>query len=51
MDLPDIASGSAGLSGKSFGQWVQIGFAVSLPLIAFGILALIIFFWMAQKVP
>ncbi|MEY2501232.1 MAG: hypothetical protein QOI07_1566 [Verrucomicrobiota bacterium] len=51
MDLPDIASGSAGLSGKSFGQWVQIGFAVSLPLIAFGILALIIFLWMAQKVP
>jgi predicted RNase H-like nuclease (RuvC/YqgF family) len=51
MDLPEIASGTAGLSGKSFGQWVQIGFAVSLPLIAFGILALIIFFWMAQKVP
>jgi len=51
IDLPEIASGTAGLSGKSFGQWVQIGFAVSLPLIAFGILALIIFFWMAQKVP
>ena len=28
----------------------QIGFAVTLPLIAFGILALLIFFWMAQKV-
>src|SRR5881394_4473701 len=42
IDLPEINSGTAGLSGKSFGQWVQIGFAVSLPLIAFGILALII---------
>jgi cell division protein FtsB len=51
IDLPDIASSTAGLSGKSFAQWVQIGFAVSLPLIAFGILALIIFFWMAQKTP
>ncbi|HEV2803834.1 MAG TPA: hypothetical protein VGW57_02775 [Chthoniobacterales bacterium] len=51
IDLPEIASGTAGLGGKSFGQLVQIGFAVSLPLIAFGILALIIFFWMAQKVP
>src|SRR4051794_17477138 len=51
IDLPEIASGTAGLSGKSFGQWMQIGFALSLPLIAFGILALIIFFWMAQKVP
>jgi cell division protein FtsB len=51
IDLPEIASGTAGLGGKSFGQWVQIGFAVSLPLIAFGILALIVFFWMAQKVP
>jgi hypothetical protein len=50
MELPEIASGAGGLNGKSFGQWVQIGFAVSLPLIAFGILALIIFFWMAQKV-
>jgi hypothetical protein len=28
---------------------MQIGFAVTLPLIAFGILALLIFFWMAQK--
>ena len=50
INLPEVASGTAGLGGKSFGQWVQIGFAVTLPLIAFGILALLIFFWMAQKV-
>jgi len=50
MDLPQVASSTAGLSGKSFMEWMQIGFAVTLPLIAFGIVALIIFFWMAQKV-
>jgi hypothetical protein len=50
MDLPDVTAGTAGLGGKSFAQWLQIGFAVTLPLIVFGILALFIFFWMAQKV-
>jgi hypothetical protein len=50
MELPSVASSTAGLGGKSFMEWLQIGFAVTLPLIAFGILALIIFFWMAQKV-
>lgn len=50
MDLPEVTSQTAGLGGKSFVQWLQIGFAVTLPLIAFGILALLIFFWMAQKV-
>src|SRR5438477_11262360 len=50
MDLPEVASGTAGLGGKSFVQWLQIGFAVTLPLIVFGILALLIFFWLAQKV-
>jgi hypothetical protein len=50
MELPEVATGTAGLGGKSFADWLQIGFAVTLPLIAFGILALIIFFWMAQKV-
>ena len=50
MDLPAVTAQSAGLGGNSFGQWLQIGLAVTLPLIVFGILALIIFFWMAQKV-
>src|SRR6202043_2416647 len=50
MDLPEVASGTAGLGGKSFVQWMQIGFAVTLPLIIFGALALLIFFWMAAKV-
>ena len=50
MDLPAVTAQSAGLGGNSFMQWLQIGFAVTLPLIVFGLLALIIFFWMAQKV-
>jgi chromosome segregation ATPase len=50
IELPEVASGIAGLGGKSFAQWMQIGFAVTLPLIIFGIIALLIFFWMAQKV-
>ena len=50
MDLPEVTSGTAGLGGKSFVGWLQIGFAVTLPLIVFGVLALLIFFWMAQKV-
>jgi predicted RNase H-like nuclease (RuvC/YqgF family) len=49
MELPDVTSGTSGLGGKSFTQWLQIGFAVSLPLIVFGIVALIIFFWMAAR--
>jgi len=51
LDLPDPTSGLAGLGGaRTFGQWMQIGFAVTLPLIIFGIAALLIFFWMAAKV-
>src|ERR1051325_10392609 len=30
IDLPEVTAGTAGLSGKSFAQWVQIGLAVSL---------------------
>jgi cell division protein FtsB len=51
IDLPDVASGGMGLGGgRSFLQWMQIGFAVTLPLIIFGIGALLVFFWMAAKV-
>jgi predicted RNase H-like nuclease (RuvC/YqgF family) len=49
MDLPEVTSATSGLGGKSFTQWMQIGFAVSLPLIVFGIVALIIFFLMAAR--
>jgi len=50
IDLPDAASGSGLGGGRSFMQWMQIGFAVTLPLIIFGIVALLVFFWMAAKV-
>ena len=35
----------------TFGEWFQIGFAFSLPLIVFGFIALFLFFWMAAKGP
>jgi septal ring factor EnvC (AmiA/AmiB activator) len=52
MNLPEVAPGlSSGLAGRTFAQWVQIGLAVTLPLIIFGLIALITFMWMAAKVP
>ena len=50
IDLPEVTRQSAGLGGRSFVEWLTIGLAVTLPLIVFGVLALLIFFWMAQKV-
>jgi hypothetical protein len=44
---PDIAELSAG--NRSFSQWVRIGFALSLPFIIFGFIALFLFFWMATS--
>jgi DNA repair exonuclease SbcCD ATPase subunit len=35
--------------GRSFFQWFQIGIALTLPLIVFGAVALVIFFWMASR--
>jgi len=51
VGLPEIASeGGGSLSGgRSFSQWVQIGFAITLPLIIFGFIALILFMWLASK--
>lgn len=49
IDLPEVISSTAGLGGKSFAQWVQIGFAVTLPLIVFALMALLIFIWMTPK--
>jgi hypothetical protein len=49
LDLPETSSGLSGIGGgKTFAQWVGIGFAVTLPLIIFGIIALV-FFWMSAK--
>jgi len=48
--LPEIASEGADFGGgRSFTQWMQIGFAVTLPLLIFGAIALILFIWMASK--
>ncbi|MEY2557970.1 MAG: hypothetical protein QOE34_1395 [Verrucomicrobiota bacterium] len=49
LDLPETSSLSGTGGNKSFAQWMQIGFAVTLPLIIFGIIALVVFFWMASK--
>jgi chromosome segregation ATPase len=49
--LPEVAPELSQLagSGRSLGQWMQIGLALSLPLIIFGFIALILFFWMATS--
>src|SRR5437879_1333464 len=50
--LPEVApdlGGIGGIGGKTFGQWMQIGFALTLPLIICALLALLIFFWMTAK--
>jgi chromosome segregation ATPase len=43
-DVSDLIDG-----GRSFAQWVQIGFAVTLPLIIFGIIALVLLAWLGSK--
>ena len=42
---PEVVHGGG---ERSFGQWVLIGFALSLPLIAVGLMSLLIFWWMAK---
>ncbi len=49
--LPDPAADSALGSANGFLQWMQIGFALTLPLIVFGLIALMIFLWLAARVP
>src|SRR6266567_8960682 len=49
VSLPEAAPEVAGTRGeRSFGQWVLIGFALSLPLITLGLIGLVIFWWMAK---
>ena len=42
---PEIVRGGG---ERSFGQWILIGFALSLPLITVGLVSLLIFWWMAK---
>ena len=52
INLPEAAPGmGSALGGRTFAQWVQIGLAVTLPLIVFGLIALLTFMWMASKAP
>ena len=48
VPLPETTSGFETSSGMahSFGQWLQIGLAFTLPLIVFGAIALFIFFYL-----
>ena len=49
VPLPEAAPEMMRGSGqRSFGQWVLIGFALSLPLITVGLIGLLIFWWMAK---
>jgi len=48
--LPEVAPDLVELTaGRSLFRWLQIGFALSLPLIIFGFIALFLFFWMAAS--
>jgi cell division protein FtsB len=48
--LPEAAPSVGGMDGgNSFVQWLQIGFALTLPLIIFGLIALILFLWFASQ--
>lgn len=46
--LPEAAPELSRTGERSFAQWMLIGFAVTLPLIAFALIALLISFWMAK---
>ncbi|MGI8957971.1 MAG: hypothetical protein ACR2II_13815 [Chthoniobacterales bacterium] len=48
VPLPETGSGfeTSGGPAHSFGQWLQIGLAFTLPLIIFGMIALFTFFFM-----
>ncbi len=48
VPLPETSSGYESNSGSAhtFAQWLQIGFAFTLPLIIFALIAFIAFFWM-----
>lgn len=49
VELPEAASDVSSVGAKGFVQWMQIGLALSLPLIAFGMIALFFLWWMNAK--
>jgi chromosome segregation ATPase len=53
VPLPEAAPDTADLlgGGRSFGHWVKIGFAFSLPLMIFGFIAFLLIFWLTSKGP
>ena len=49
VPLPEVTPEMGRGGGeRAFGQWVLIGFALSLPLITVGLMSLLIFWWMAR---
>jgi chromosome segregation ATPase len=48
VPLPEVTPEMARGGERAFGQWVLIGFALSLPLITVGLMSLLIFWWMAR---
>jgi DNA repair exonuclease SbcCD ATPase subunit len=50
VSLPDAISDPYSFNGgRSFSHWLKIGIALSLPLIVFGAIAIVLFFWMASR--
>jgi chromosome segregation ATPase len=48
--LPDTTPGVyENTNGRSFSDWLQIGLALTLPLLIFGIIAVALFVWMASR--
>jgi len=47
QSLPDTAPGAyENTEGRSFSEWLQIGLALTLPLILFGVIAIALLVWM-----
>ena len=50
QSLPDTAPGvHENTDGRSFSEWLQIGLALTLPLIIFGVIAIAVFAWMDSR--
>src|SRR5437016_9325793 len=50
QSLPDTAPGGyENTEGRSFSGWLQIGLALTLPLIVFGAIAIALFAWLASR--
>ncbi len=50
QSLPDTAPGVyENTDGRSFSEWLQIGLALTLPLIIFGAIAIAVFAWLASR--